>query len=514
MDIDLNRDAETPLYLQIKDKLQERIERGLLLPGTRLPATRALAGDLGVSRVTVVNAYAELEVEGWVEAHVGRGTFVADRQQRARAARQTPYDWESTLLGPAGVSASGMLADMLHLAQHPDLISFAMGAPATDHLPVRDFREAINQVLRRDGGEALQYDEAAGYRPLRAAIVRLLAAEEIQIDVRDVLITSGSQQALDLAARAFTEPGDSVIAGSPTYLGALDVFRWHGVQVIGVPVDEEGLRVESLEDLILAHDPRLIYTIPAFHNPTGVTLSLERRRELLRLARRHDVPILEDGVCSELRYQGSSIPSLRSLDGGEHVVYLNSFSKFLLPGIRIGYVAAPQRLRERLIRGKRAADLLTGPLMQRALAWHLESGRLPAHLETVRRVYGERRDAMLAGLARRMPEGMGWTRPEGGLCLWVTLPARVPAGELYLTAIEHGVAFAVGSVFFPGATQSPGSTRSPGASSLRLNFAAHPPERIDEGLRRLGSAVREVLPERVPGDAPACSRALAGEGEW
>jgi DNA-binding transcriptional MocR family regulator len=516
MNIDLERDANVPLYLQIKERLQKRIERGLLLPGARLPATRALARDLGVSRVTVVNAYAELEAEGWVQAHVGRGTFVADPQRRVQTATQTPYHWQSTLLGPAGVSTSGMLADMLHLAQHPDLISFAMGAPATDLLPVRDFREAINHVLRRDGGEALQYDEAAGYKPLRAAIVRLLAAQEIRIDARDVLITSGSQQALDLAARALTQPGDRVITGSPTYLGALDVFRWHGVEAIGVPVDEKGLRVDLLDDLMSAHDPRFIYTIPGFHNPTGVTLALERRWELLRLARRHDVPVLEDGVCSELRYEGASIPSLRALDGGEQVIYVNSFSKFLLPGMRVGYAVAPQRLRERLIRGKRAADLLTGPLMQRALARYLESGRLAAHLETLRRVYGERRDAMLAALARRMPEGTRWTRAEGGLCLWVTLPEHVPAGQLYVTAIEHGVAFAVGSVFFPpgGSKASPGSTQPPGASSLRLNFAAHPPGQIDEGLRRLGRAVRERLGDGTHDNVPGRARALAKQREW
>jgi DNA-binding transcriptional MocR family regulator len=488
MNIDLKRDAAMPLYLQIKEQLQGRIEQGVLLPGTRLPATRTLAGDLDVSRVTVVNAYAELEAEGWVRAYVGRGTFVSDPRRRDEALRGTPYDWESTLLGPSGVSASGMLSDMLDLAQHPDLISFAMGAPATDLLPVRDFREAINQVLRRDGGEALQYDEAAGYGPLRAAIARLLVGDGIQASVRDVVVTSGSQQGLDLATRVLTAPGDLVISESPTYVGALDVFRSNGVEVLGVPVDEGGLRVDVLEELVPSRDPRFIYTIPGFHNPTGVTLSLERRRRLLQLARRYDTPILEDGVCSELRYEGASILSLRALDRGEHVVYVNSFSKFLLPGIRVGYMVVPQDLRERLIRGKQAADLFTCSLMQRALARYLDTGRLGAHLVTIRQAYRERRDAMLAGLARRMPTGTEWTRPQGGLCLWVRLPESISAGQLYLTAIEHGAAFALGSVFFP---------KNPDPSSLRLNFAAHSPTRIDEGLRRLGSAVRDQLRRSV-----------------
>jgi DNA-binding transcriptional MocR family regulator len=381
-----------------------------------------------------------------------------------------------------------MLSDMLDLAQHPDLISFAMGAPATDLLPVRDFREAINQVLRRDGGEALQYDEAAGYRPLRAAITRLLARDGDQASVTDVVVTSGSQQGLDLVTRTLTAPGDLVISESPTYVGALDVFRSNGVEVLGVPVDEDGLRVDVLEELVPSSHPRLIYTIPDFHNPTGVTLSLERRRRLLQLARRYDIPILEDGVCSELRYEGASILSLRKLDEGEHVVTINSFSKFLLPGIRVGYMVVPQELRERLTRGKQAADLFTSSLMQRALARYLDSGRLEDHLVTVRQAYRERRDAMLAGLARRMPTGTEWTCPQGGLCLWVRLPESISAGQLYLTAIERGAAFALGSVFFPN---------NPDPSSLRLNFAAHSPARIDEGLRRLGSGVRDQLRRSV-----------------
>lgn len=484
MHIVLRYDSSTPLYLQIRGWFQERIEGGALLPGTRLPATRALAAELGVSRVTVVNAYAELEAEGWVRAHVGRGTFVCDVGPRDQGTRESPYEWESTLLGPAGVSASGMVADMLHLAQHPDLISFAMGAPATDLLPVRDFREAMNRVLRRDGGEALQYDEAGGYRPLRGAIAHLLAAEGIATRAREVLATSGSQQGLDVAARVLTKPGDLVLTESPTYLGALDVFRANGLRVVGVPVDGEGMRVEVLEEALGSCVPRLIYTIPEFQNPTGVTMSLQRRRRLLELAGQYDAVVLEDGVCSELRFEGVSVPSLRALDGGERVVYVNSFSKFLLPGIRVGYIVVPRRLRERLTRGKQAADLFTSSLMQRALAQYLDGGLLVDHLRTVREVYRKRRDAMMDGLARCMPTGTRWIRPAGGLCLWVTVPDPVSASALYLSAIDHGVAFALGSVFFP---------QDGGRSSLRLNFAAHEGDVIDEGLRRLGRAVAEQL---------------------
>ncbi len=493
MRIALEPDSVVPVYLQIKEYLQEQIERGVLPPTTRLPSTRSLAEELEVSRVTVVNAYAELAAEGCVQAHVGRGTFVSGHQWHAsRAWTGGPFTWQTTLLRPPGVSASSMLADMLHLAQQPDLISFAMGAPATDLFPVRDFRQAINGVLRRDGAEALQYAGASGYRPLRASIARFLQVRGINAGPREVLVTSGSQQGLDLAARVLTEPGACVFTERPTYLGALDVFQSHGVQVVGVPVDEEGLQVDLLEGLLSRYRDRarLIYTIPTFHNPTGVTMSQHRRERLLALSRQYHVPILEDGVCSELRYDGIPLPSLKALDRQGQVVYLNSFSKILMPGIRIGYVVASGRIRDRLVAAKQSADLFTSSLMQRALVEYLSTGRLDHHLARVRRIYTARRDTMLAGLARHMPADAYWSTPQGGLCLWVTLGGDISTVQLYLTATGHGVAFAVGSVFFPPEGDKPqeGSSRC-----FRLNFAAHGPEHIEEGLRRLGKALREEM---------------------
>ncbi len=502
MRIALKPDSTVPIYLQIKEHLQQQIEQGVLPPTTRLPSTRSLAEELEVSRITVVNAYAELAAEGWVQAHVGQGTFVSDpRRQVERAIVSQPFTWQTTLLRPPGVSASSMLADMLHLSQHPDLISFAMGAPAVDLFPVRDFRRAINLVLRKDGAEALQYDGAPGYKPLRALIAQYLQARGIEAQAREVLITSGSQQGLDLAARVLTEPGECVITESPTYLGALDVFQSHGVRAIGVPVDEEGMRVDLLEGLISRHHPRLIYTIPTFHNPTGVTMSQSRRERLLALARQHRVFILEDGVCSELQYDGTPLPPLKALDRQGYVLYLNSFSKVLLPGIRVGYVVASGHVRERFVAAKQSADLFTSSLMQRALAEYLAAGHLDHHLVRVCQVYRARRDAMLEGLARHLPTDAHWSIPQGGLCLWVTLSSDISAVQLYLTAINYGVAFAVGSVFFP--EQCP-------CASFRLNFTAHRPELIEEGLRRLGKALWEEMARGSACASPAGEAAAVG----
>jgi len=494
----MKSDSSVPLYMQIKEHLQAKIERGTLPPKTRLPSTRSLAEELGVSRVTVVNAYAELAAEGWVQAHVGQGTFVSDPRRPVGNGPDGSLPWQTTLLRPPGVSASTMLADMLHLSQHPDLISFAMGAPATDLLPVRDFRRAINVVLRRDGAEALQYAEASGYGPLCTSIARYLQGQGIRARPQDVLITSGSQQGLNLAAHVLAEPGGCVVTESPTYLGALDVFESHGVRVIGVPMDDEGMRMDLLGEALARYHPRLIYTIPTFHNPTGATMSQRRRERLLDLAHQHNVYVLEDGVCSELGYEGASPPSLKALDRNGQVVYLNSFSKILLPGIRVGYMIVPTRLRERLATAKQSADLFTSSLMQRALVEYLAAGHLDSHLAQLRRIYKARRDVMLESLARHMPDDAHWNIPRGGLCVWVTLDSGISAVQLYLTAIGHGVAFAVGSVFFPaeGCGDDSGAVHC-----LRLNFAAHSPERIEEGLRRLGKALREEITEER-----ACTR--------
>jgi len=470
MHIRLQRNAKRPLYLQIKDQLEEEIEAGTLLPGTKLPSTRTLADELNVSRITVTSAYSELEVEGLAEGHVGSGTFVCGPEGSDRTIpSENPFEWRTTLLRPSGVSASGMLADMLHLAQQPDLISFALGAPASDLLPVRPFRRSINRVLRRQGSVALQYDDAVGYPPLRRTIAQRLSRTGVPTRLSEVLITSGSQQGLDLATRVLATPGTPVITESPTYLGALDVFQSHGLEVVGVPVDDEGMRLDRLEETLENHHPDLVYTITAFHNPTGTTMTEPRRRGLLELARQ--------------------------------------FSKALLPGIRLGYLLASNPVRERLVAAKRATDLFTSSLLQRALHDFLAQGHLDPHVDTVRAAYAERRDAMFSALARHLPDGTRWTRPSGGLWVWVTMPASIDTAQLYLTALDHGVAFAVGAVFFP---------QHPTSSSLRLNFAAHPVERIEEGLRRLGEAVREELDRsRRPlrAAAPTDSRKVASDQE-
>lgn len=484
--IHLSRQTHRSLYLQVADQLRAQIEEGKLAPETRLPASRVLAKTLGVNRITIVNAYAELEAEGLVATRVGSGTYVTAPKKSSDFADPAGQPWRSPLSLQRQWSPSQMMAEMMRLARQSGVISFAAGTPASEFIPVNEFRRALNEVLRRDGAAALQYEEAAGYLPLRETIAAELRRRNIEVDGDHLLITSGCQQAVDLVLRLLA-PGEdaTVIVEEPCYLGLLDLLNSRQITPVGLPVDEHGLQIDHLEQAILRHRPCLICVSPSFQNPTGFTIPMERRQALLDIAARYGVPILEDTTYDELYYEQEPLPTLKSLDTADIVFQAGGYSKTLIPGIRIGYLAAPVALQERLAATKQTTDILTSPLNQRALHAYLESGCFSQHLKFVRNAYKARRDAMLEAVRRYFPAEASWRRPEGGIYLWVEMPPTGPtATELYLTAINYNVAFSIGSVF---------SASSSFEYALRLNFAGHPPEEIEEGMRRLGKAWKELL---------------------
>lgn len=470
----LERDAQEPLYLQIKRHLVRQIENGILLPGDRLPATRDLAEQMGVARISVVTAYDELRAEGYITSQVGRGTFVLERPGDTPAAAPT--------VG-ANRPPNAELRDLLALADRPGVINFGHGTPANEFLPVSLMRDAINAVLARDGGAAIAYEVSEGYPPLRDLVARRVASLGIQVSAAEVLITGGCQQALDLAVQGLLKPGDVLLTANPTYAGMLDIAHARGVTVVGVPVDQDGMQTERMEDLILQHRPRLMYIAPTYQNPTGTVMPNHRRRYVLELAARYRLPVLEDGVYEDLHYSGEMPPPLKALDETGLVLYASSFSKVLLPGMRIGYLIVGEGLGQRLARVKRAADICTPALNQRAVHLTLESGQLNEHIARAQAACRARRDAMLVALTRYLPEAH-WQTPAGGLYLWAGLPHDGPtATELYLHALRGGVAFAMGPLFY---------TDGEGAFHLRLNIAAYAPPQIEEGIRRLGKAWREL----------------------
>jgi GntR family transcriptional regulator/MocR family aminotransferase len=490
MRIPLDRDSPIPLYRQIQKFLREQIRSGALLPETRLPASRKLATSLGVNRITVTNAYAELEAEGLVYSRQGSGTFVAPplaALPESKSDRISTNDWplwQQELLSRTWLLALRKLDRLLDSAPHPDLISFAGGMGDSELFPADDFRKALQAVLRRDGTEALGYGDRTGYPPLRAKIAHVLTSQGIPTHPDHVLITSGSQQALALVAQLLLCPGDVVLVERPTYTGAIDLFRSLDVRLLGVPLDEQGMQVEQVEDVLRSGRPRLIYTIPTFQNPTGMCMNGHRRRQLVALADRYNVPILEDDFVGDLRYEGRAQPALKALDPGGRVIYTSTFSKMLMPGLRVGFLVASGPVYERLLACKRVTDLASSNLMQRALEAYITVGRYQAHLRRACQIYLRRRDAMLDALGRYLPASAQYLPPQGGLFVWLQLPVGLSANELYPVAAEEGVTFAPGSLFFPAERTQP---------YLRLNFAMHPPDVIEEGIRRLGRAVERLL---------------------
>lgn len=487
MRIPIDRQNPLPLYAQIENHLRQGILSGSLAPDTRLPASRQLAQDLGVNRITVENAYSALEADGLVFSRVGSGTYVLPTNPlpkipKTSAGASWPL-WQQSL-PDRGLGARAAVEGMRILAGHPDPISFAGGVSDSHLFPADDFRKVLQAVMRRDGIQALDYGDRRGYTPLRETIAHILASQGLQISPENVLITAGSQQALALVSQLLLEPGDTILVESPTYSGALDLFRALNFKIISVPVDGQGMQVDLLEKQLQQHHPKLIYTIPNFHNPTGTCLSGARRHQLIVLSDRYNVPILEDDFVGDLRYEGRAQPALKALDPGGRVIHVSTFSKMLMPGLRVGFLVADGPVYDSLVKYKRVNDLATSSLIQRALEDYVTVGRYQAHLRRSSSIFHKRRDAMQTAIQHHLPAEIQIDPPQGGLFLWMKLPQNLSADALLPLAISEGVDFMPGSSFF--------LEEADGLNWLRLNFVVHSEEKIEDGIHRLGKAVKRL----------------------
>jgi 2-aminoadipate transaminase len=387
---------------------------------------------------------------------------------------------------------SSAIRELLKLTEQPDVISFAGGMPAPEVFPVEEIREACDKVLREQGGLALQYGSTEGYLPLREMIARHTAHIGIEVTPENILITSGSQQALDLLGKIFVNRGDRVLVESPTYLGALQALNAYGAEYISVRSDDDGMVTDELVGAFRA-GPKFIYVLPNFQNPTGVTLSLERRKKLVQLADHYGVPIIEDDPYGQLRFEGHHLPAVEVLDcqyrpvnGGYsgNVIYLSTFSKILAPGLRLAWVIAPTEVIHKLTLAKQGADLHTATFNQ-IVAYEVgRGGFLDKYVKHINDVYRERRDTMMDALEEHMPEGVRWTHPQGGLFLWATLPEYMNADEMFAEAVAKKVAFVPGGSFHPNGG---------GKNTMRLNFSYEKPEKINEGIGRLAMVIKKHL---------------------
>jgi 2-aminoadipate transaminase len=477
----LNPLDKTPLFRQLHAQMKVLIEAGTLAKGSRLPATRELAGQIGLNRTTVSAAYALLESDGLITGHVGRGSFVAGTSLT---------DVRGSVV--RGSVAGGAVLRGSVVRVSTDSASFSRSRPSELLFPLEEFRKTCAEVIASDDAASiLQLGSPSGYPPLRRYLLEQARAEGVARDSDDILITSGCQQAFDLLQRTVGE-GSTVLIEDPVYLGVRSVFERAGARLIGVPVGRDGIDLESLERTIARERPRLLCVTPNFQNPTGSTMRLAARKILLRITQAAGVIVIENDIYGPLAYEGEPIAAIKHLDQSGETVLLRSFSKVAFPGLRVGWVIGPRALIERLTETKQWSDLHTDQLSQAVLLRFAESGRLEQHRQRMLVSGRERLEAALAACAAYLPPGAKFTRPRGGMSLWVELPAPLDAAELLPRAEREGVTYLAGKYF---------AVSRPQPNGLRISFAGMTPEEIRSGLAILGRIFREEL-ERVRAHAP------------
>ncbi len=485
--VTLDASLHKPLYMQIRDQLRERILNGQLKRGDRLEPSRELAKRLGVHRTTVSNAYADLEAEGLIEGTVGRGTFVSPlasslaKSKIARPRASNDFFWESFFSQEPAAAGDDTLGRLMASALEPGVISFATAHGSGDMTPVDLVRRATAVVLAREGAKLLQYGSSDGYAPLKKYLQARLGRDGIAVELDEILITNGCQQSLDLLRRALVNPGDAVVCENPTYTGLWNVFESPGVRLIGVPVAADGMDLDFLAAVLEQNKVKLILASPNFQNPTGRTMPLEARKRLLELATNFQVPVVEDDVYGALRYRGRELPPLKSLDSQGLVVHLNSFSKVGFPGLRVGWMVASRRVIDRLRWAKQRADLHTNLLAQAALEELGRRGWLDRWIRRTRKVYERKLGTLRRAADVHFPPEARIAYPEGGMSVWIELPAGLDAGELLVKARDRRVIFAPSRFFYFQQVRH---------NAFRLSFAALSEEQIEKGVVILGELLK------------------------
>ncbi len=382
-----------------------------------------------------------------------------------------------------------VIRELLKMTQRPELISFAGGLPSPESFPVEQLKDITVEVLDTDSAKALQYSETEGDKRLREILVERYRKDGINVNINNLIITTASQQALDLIPKLFVNPGDKVICGLPSYLGGIASFAVYGADLIGIELDEKGMRSDLLEKTLAelkqkGEKPKFIYVIPDFQNPTGISMPEDRRKEIIAIAKKYDILIIEDSPYREVRFSGTPQRTMFELDGTGQVVLLGTMSKIFVPGFRIGWVLAHEEIIDKIVVAKQNTDLCTSSFVQKIAAKYFEKGYFDKNLATINSNYKVKRDTMVAAFHKYMPKGVKWTEPDGGLFLFVTLPEYMDADELFKVAIEENVAFVPGTVFY---------CDGGGKNTLRINFSFMSKEMNEEGVKRLANAIKKLM---------------------
>ncbi len=487
MDITINRESKTPIYLQIKKQLEHQIAVGKLPANFILPAERTLSTKLGVNRSTIVKAYMELKADGLVESRVGSGTVVLAPLTKDIAQEKMyipPLRWGQFESKRFSKSGEQTINNILSVFEKERIISFASGISSEDACNINLMKNLQTQTIEKYREKLFMPTPVDGSIELKAAIKAYIQEKSINAGTKQIMVTSGSQQSIEFFARTIIEPGDVVLVEEPTYIGATQAFENYDAKIIGIPMDDHGIRLDILESCLIKYRPKFIYTQPNFHNPTGVSMSLERRKGLLKLAYYYNLPILEDDPYGELYYSGNyPIPSLKSLDNNDYVVYLSSFSKTISFSLRVGFVVASENVISRFIQFKQITDIQTSTYSQLLINEFLRGGHMRPHLDYLRKIYKYKRDLMLNELNKVSVDGMTITVPSGGYFIWLKLPDYICMNEFVKSLADKGVVVMLGDIFYPGYSIE--------GNYIRLNFSYPSEKDIKEGVSILKNCIKK-----------------------
>lgn len=469
--IQLIKDRKNPLYVQLYQAIVLLIKNGQLAPGYLLPPVRKFASFLKINASTVVNAYKELENAGYIFSRAGSGSYIADlptiidKEDPIELIDSTPEDPEIRSL-----ANDQSLINMASISLNPDIVS------------IEKFKQVMIEVLDRDQGYAFSYQESQGFLPLRESIARYLNNGGVKASIESVQIISGAQQGIDIVARALLNHGDYVFVEAPTYPGAIAAFRSRGAKIIDIPLEEDGIDIDELEKKLRSFRPKLIYVMPNIQNPTGISYSIEKRNRLMGLARYYNVFLLEDDYISELSYLSSPLAPLKALDRDDRVIYLKSFSKIFMPGLRLAFLTMPKSLATKLLNVKHLSDISTSGLTQRVFDLYLRRSIWQKHIAAIRQVYQAQFEFTCKCAKKHLPTGISYIKPSGGLSLWLELPNKVSAAKVTAQAKLDGVLLTEGSAFFP---------RQSADRYVRVSFATISLQEIDAGFQIFAQAIKK-----------------------
>jgi len=479
-DIQLDKSDSKFLYFQLFEKIKELIELNILKPHTKLPSIRYLAEKLKVNSVTIVNAYNLLEKEGYIYKKVGSGSFVQDIGSK----KNNMYFLDEE----AGINIDNL---KINSDNKNEVINFASTAPMPDLFPIDDFKIVLNEVLDRDKGRAFTYQESQGYLELRKAISNYLLVFNIKANENDVHIISGAQQGIDILSKALIDYGDIVFTENPTYTGAIAVFKSRSARILDIPINKDGIDLIDLEYKLKNFKPKFLYVMPNFQNPTGYTYSITKKKKLIELAEKHNFYIIEDDYLSDLYlFEQGRFTSLKSLDNVDKVIYIKSFSKIFMPGLRLAFMIIPEKLYSDVLSAKHISDISTSSLIQRAFHLYLEKGIWQKHIEQVNNIYSERYDTIIKSIKKHMPKQIKYVLPEGGLNFWFSLPSGYSGNKLYKLCLNNNVTIAPGSLF---------DVWQRDTNYFRLSIASVNKEKIDFGIYKLSRIISFFL-ENYPKD--------------